>query len=329
MLILFIDAMSMSAILVIIILLIGTIIVVANFPAIKTFFSSVENESSSSQTIIITKNPSEIPRWNHFPITVYIQNYNTEYTDDVIAAMNAWESVTNNLIQFSIVSNPDADIMVRWAKDVSDDFSATGDTELSYISTGLYDIIEGADIKLREELNGMNFKDIDETNIALHEFGHALGLEHSNVTGDIMYPVLTMPSRKIIQPSQAYSQLFNEIYSIQPKSDLSFYGSVTASESLSRQMAITRYYIDASFIVKNIGMVNSTATTVSIYADNNLVNDQSLPILQPAESMSFSIRNIYSPTHFNYVRIAIDRNNLVDELNKTDDVVIINMSQQP
>jgi predicted Zn-dependent protease len=313
---------------IVIIALVG-ILVASNLQAIKTFFSPVEKQSSTSQQIVMTQNAYSVPRWNHFPITVYIENYDAAYTNDVITAINTWESSTNNLIQFSVVSSTNADITIHWVRSISPDSSATGETELTYLNTSLYSIIQSADIKLLEQYRGGNFRDNDETNVALHELGHALGLEHSTVPGDVMYHAVDIPSRNIIQPSQAYTELFNEIYQTSPKTDLTFYGQINASKSSITQMSFKSYYANVVFAVRNIGLVDSNSTTVSIYADNNLINDQSLPSLQPSENYVVSITNMRSPTDFSQIRLVIDKNSLLDELNKTNNVAVVNLSQQP
>jgi predicted Zn-dependent protease len=299
--------------------------VAVNFQNIESYFTSTQNVSSSSQQIVITGNSSTTPRWNHFPLTVNIEN--TQYTQDVVAAMNAWTSATGGLITFTQTSDSNADITVRWVSNLRVGAKdATGDTNLHYINTGTYQVITDAQIELLTGYQGLQLSDIDMTNIAEHELGHALGLEHTTIPSDIMYPTLQLPSLSVKQISPTYSDFFHQVYSLQAKPDLAFYGNINATKFSVTTLFMKQYYLNISFAVINLGLTTSPATSISIFADSNLLINQDIPSLKPGSSYILSLDNLRSSSYFSSVRLVIDPNNAIDELNKTNDITVVQIS---
>ncbi|MCS7116147.1 MAG: matrixin family metalloprotease [Nitrososphaerota archaeon] len=74
-----------------------------------------------------------------------------------------------------------------------------GSTKLSFKRVGTDYAIQSVDIIIG--VKGLTLTGIE--NLVAHEFGHALGLEHSNVKGDLMYPSFNMEEEKrsVVSPS--------------------------------------------------------------------------------------------------------------------------------
>ncbi|NXW87827.1 MMP7 protein, partial [Alopecoenas beccarii] len=133
------------------------------------------------------------PRWKKTLLTYKIVNYTPDLSqkkvDDAIRrAFMVWSDVTP--LRFKKVSYGHADIVIGFARRAHGDghpFDGRGNTLAHAFAPG-------------EGLGGDTHFDDDEiwseTNrevnlflVAAHEFGHSLGLDHSNVRGALMYPI--------------------------------------------------------------------------------------------------------------------------------------------
>lgn len=140
--------------------------------------------------------------WDHSPITVYIDNtnvpphYSPTYYTQVQEALNYWAEGGNGRLDytpvFKIVDSEKADIRIRWAENLQTDESvpagAAGDT-IPFIVNGRFirvDITLGVGYSQWGEW--VSYSDTAMLAITKHEFGHALGLNHSDDKQDIMYP---------------------------------------------------------------------------------------------------------------------------------------------
>ncbi|NXW53976.1 MMP7 protein, partial [Eurystomus gularis] len=133
------------------------------------------------------------PRWKKTLLTYKIDNYTPDLpqkkVDDAISrALTVWSDVTP--LQFRRVFSKQADIVIQFARREHGDgypFDGRGNTLAHAFAPG-------------EGLGGDAHFDADErwseTNqevnlflVAAHEFGHSLGLAHSNVPEALMYPI--------------------------------------------------------------------------------------------------------------------------------------------
>ncbi|XP_061876374.1 matrilysin [Colius striatus] len=133
------------------------------------------------------------PRWKKTHLTYRILNYTPDLSprkveDAIKRAFMVWSDVTP--LRFQRISRGNADIMIAFARHEHGDgnpFDGRGNTLAHAFAPG-------------EGLGGDAHFDDDEwwseTNrevnlflVAAHEFGHSLGLAHSNVRGALMYPV--------------------------------------------------------------------------------------------------------------------------------------------
>ncbi|MCD4806904.1 MAG: matrixin family metalloprotease [Methanococcoides sp.] len=140
--------------------------------------------------------------WDHSPITVYIDDVNTPlhyshtYRTAIVDATKYWENGGNGKLyynpDFEIVDNPNADIYVMWVETM-EEVTGAEDGVAGYcrpeIAAGRFVrasiVLEVGD---KRGYSWQQYGDANMEQIAIHEFGHALGLDHSNDKKDIMYP---------------------------------------------------------------------------------------------------------------------------------------------
>lgn len=140
--------------------------------------------------------------WDHSPITVYIdeskvpEHYSPTYYTQVEKAMEYWETGGNGELEFTpvfkLVNSTDADIRIRWVENLESVEDAPSNVA-GYARPREFD---GRFVKVDIVLETGDYQgkawhqygDATMLSIVKHEFGHALGLGHSNNRRDIMYP---------------------------------------------------------------------------------------------------------------------------------------------
>jgi predicted Zn-dependent protease len=155
------------------------------------------------------------PRWSKTDLTFQISKFsNTGLSEELIevaveAAFGMWSSVTP--LTFQRVESG-ADIDIRFESGNHHDghpfggpfgvlahafFPEDGRAHFDDAETWAVDFPPGNDA-------------IDLISVAAHEFGHILGLEHTNVAGALMFPDYTAPQRFLAQDD------INRIQSLYP-----------------------------------------------------------------------------------------------------------------
>lgn len=132
-------------------------------------------------------------RWFKNQLSYYIASTSTQLTDlecknAIEEAFNVWESVSN--FEFAEVNNvSDCDILIKWVTGYHGDSSPflLNENTLAHTlgSSGANN--NQREIHFNDYKNWtVNGNDNDVTSVAMHEIGHVLGLDHSDVSYSVM-----------------------------------------------------------------------------------------------------------------------------------------------
>ncbi|MGD8306592.1 MAG: matrixin family metalloprotease [Ignavibacteria bacterium] len=143
-----------------------------------------------------------------FPLRIYVKEssskyYKPMYEDYVKYAMDVWRKADDRISYTFVNSRREADISLYFIEDLGDKY------EENYLGLTEYDMHRGKIIdysKIQISLIKFGNEIVCDGEIKatiIHEFGHALGLGHSENKNDIMYP--------FIDPGHIASMNFNEL----------------------------------------------------------------------------------------------------------------------
>jgi hypothetical protein len=119
-----------------------------------------------------------------------LPEWTTTHRSVVREAFHRWEGVGPDIRFVEVFDTATADIVVRWVEQFTID--RAGQADLSWDHRGR---IQHADMKLALRApSGRVLTPERLRAIALHEIGHSLGLSHSDVKGDIMFPTADRPT---------------------------------------------------------------------------------------------------------------------------------------
>ncbi|MDP2628969.1 MAG: matrixin family metalloprotease, partial [Nanoarchaeota archaeon] len=171
--------------------------------------------------------------------------------NDAERALNIISEKTT-LIFYSVSSEEEISISCNEENQVKGGLFVAGEGgPTSIIKSGNFNVILKGEILLIRDTSCQN------PNVAIHEFFHALGFEHSDNKKNIMYPI--SDCNQVIGDDNI--ALINNIYSFKSVPDLSF-------ENVSATMK--GKYLDANITIRNRGLKNSESSKLIIYAEEEL-----------------------------------------------------------
>nr|XP_005998667.2 PREDICTED: matrix metalloproteinase-18-like [Latimeria chalumnae] len=163
-------------------------------------------------------------KWKHTNLTYRIKNQTPDLKAPLVAraikrAWKVWRAATP--LSFTRVSKGEADIMISFhAGDHADNSPFDGPGKI--LAHAFHpDVDLGGDVHFDEdETWTMNSSAYNLFNVAVHEFGHSLGLRHSDDPGAVMYPVYTyFKMKKLTLPHDDLKQI-QEVYGPNPTNNL-------------------------------------------------------------------------------------------------------------
>lgn len=288
--------------------------------------SPVTPQTNTAQfTIPEQAPPSTNLRWNHFPLTVYIDDSfirqkNPEYVTDVIKALDKWEET--GIASFSVIYIPDADITIEWVPSLKEKALDTlGNTDIKFINISQFGIIQSATIELLTRSESRQLTSNDMVNLALHEIGHAIGLQHTN-EDDIMNPVLTVPSKSVKEISTSDINNLKKLYEIPAKPDLKI-SEVNITKFSFTRFGRDYFYLNISISMQNVGLVDAENFVLQLIADNAVVNQETIQKLELGTILNIFQGNLKADRNFTSVRVSVDSQNDIDEINETNNFINI------
>ncbi|MEW5821192.1 MAG: tetratricopeptide repeat protein [Cyanobacteriota bacterium] len=159
---------------------------------ISSDIKKLQNSSNKPNYLQHALNETKVARWDlsKMPLKLYIapgngvKGFNPQFVESANRAMKTWQTATKNKIRFIKTDNyEDAHIRIGWLEA----FAGHKVGESPFVV--LKDVILRSDVNLSMFMsNGRPFSSDEIYAIALHEFGHALGIKgHSPYPEDVMY----------------------------------------------------------------------------------------------------------------------------------------------
>ena len=158
------------------------------------FIDNASNESG----LIVRWNINKMPLKVCFLEAKNVSGFKPSYIKDTEDTFSQWVQNSDSKLSYITVNNPyKADIIISFVSQISSAKNESGETGfLGGLTTPHFSgiMLQFIDIKLTtiKLSNSAPYTDVEMYNIALHEFGHALGIMgHSPKSSDIMYAIMS------------------------------------------------------------------------------------------------------------------------------------------
>jgi len=277
-----------------------------NLIFIKNNLSEIGNFSSYASEMQFYPNM----RYPKLPITFSIEkSCSQDKTERTRKAFDILEKETNKL-KFLEATNGEIKIACSEIPEPirSDIFIAGEGGATAIMDTGLYNVIFNGSVYLYKT----NY--CPEPVVEIHEILHALGFKHSNNRYSIMYNVSEC-DQKIT------GDIINEIiklYNTESYPDLYFKNIKGVKKGR---------YIDFEIEILNRGLDVSALVNMDVYADNDKIAVYNVTSLDIGNGVDLKVENLRGPRSFTELKFVIDAENSIKEIDKTNNIGIMEIEE--
>lgn len=226
-------------------------------------------------------------RFNHLPVSVYIEpscgETKNKRIDSALGMLS--EKTILTFIESSNKQEADIDIMCSSSSQGETKGYGTyiagegGPTETVF--TGKFYIIRKGEISLYNTPT-----DCKSPNVEIHELLHVFGFEHSQDIESILYPY----SRCDQQFTSDIINTINDIYSQKALPEL-----ILSNLSLNTYSKYAWRYADFEITIANVGMFAADSSVLKIYSANKLVDEFNVSALDYGSSSTLTVENMKIP----------------------------------
>lgn len=276
-------------------------------------------------------------RWNHTDLTIFLDlsntppNFKSSYVEDFRQAAEALRNAAREFNFRYVNSLGAADMRVYWVDELTGETKdKIGNTQLNFSRTSRFSIINKADIQLLTTRERRVIATDDEMfNVAMHELGHAVGLDHSNDTSSIMYPQV---QRTRALPTPEDIAALKELYKLPPFPDLIISAASVEKHTFERLLS-TVYLLDGNVTVENTGIAGAPPSALRITVNkgasgDEAVSEELVPSLGFGTFITYTFQNLQAGHDFDLVRVIADANRTVEELSETNNIAEIQLFEK-
>jgi hypothetical protein len=175
------------------------------------------------------------------------------------------------------------------------------------LNTSLYAVIRESKIALYKS------DQCATPHVALHELLHALGFDHVNNSGSIMYPVLDCAQTL----DSVFIETINDIYSVNSLPDLAIV-QVNATKAGP--------YLAFSFEVINRGLSASKSSSLTVSAEGSVIRTFDLETLDVGTRKTLTVENLRIPRSAHTLSFSVATANSEEELSLANNNVVLEVA---
>ncbi len=272
---------------------------------------SVDEQTINIENNIPSKQFYERMRYSDKIISYFIaSSCSSKNSESIIRAMRNLENLTILSFKEKIESKAELKILcsnVAPKAGEENHFVAGEGGPSKILNSTLYSVIlEGKIALYREE-------SCPESKVATHELLHALGFNHNNNSGSIMYPILKCNQ----QIDEEIINSINKLYAVKSLPDLVIY---TSNATKSGR------YLNFHIEVLNQGLIFSGPVEIEIYANDKFVERFDMGAISIGSRKLLDVENLKIPNYANKIDFRVDVQNLIEEIDEQNNEVVLQIN---
>jgi len=181
------------------------------------------------------------------------------------------------------------------------------------IQAGKYNIITNGTISLYQSPHGAI--KCDFPNVEVHELIHVFGFDHSSDKKSLMNPLLNSCDQTLD------SSIINELNRLCSEPNL--------PDLYFEDMKVVKKgrYIDFNVSIKNIGTISAENINLFVLEDGKIIEEKQIEAISFGAGLILRVENLkLNSLNPKEIRFVIDKDNLIKELDKKNNLAIVNMT---